>query len=152
MDATAEQLASLVGLSSAAVSTLARRGVMIRGERGKFNLEASVRAYCAHLRSAAAGRGNGTEPTAQSTQRARLARGQADAIELKNAARRGALVDAETVAREWEGICRMLRAGMLRVPKRATARLPNLTAQDVRSLDIEIRAVLNELGIKSDAW
>jgi phage terminase Nu1 subunit (DNA packaging protein) len=76
MDATAEQLASLVGLSSAAVATLARRGVMIRGDRGKFNLEASVRAYCQHLREAAAGRGNGTEPTEQSTQRARLVRAQ----------------------------------------------------------------------------
>jgi terminase small subunit / prophage DNA-packing protein len=146
MDATAEQLASLVGLSSAAVSTLARRGVMIRGERGKFNLEASVRAYCAHLRSAAAGRGNGTEPTAQSTQRARLARGQAEAAELKNAARRGALVDSEAVAREWEGICRTLRVGMLQVPKRAAARLRHLSAQDVRAIDAEVRAVLTELA------
>jgi phage terminase Nu1 subunit (DNA packaging protein) len=114
MDATAEQLASLVGLSSAAVSTLARRGVLIRAGKGKFQLEASVRAYCTHLREAAAGRGNGTEPTEQSTQRARLA-----SAELKNEARRGSLVDSEAVAREWEGICRTIRAGMLRVPKRA---------------------------------
>jgi phage terminase Nu1 subunit (DNA packaging protein) len=72
--------------------------------------------------------------------------GRLDAIELKNAARRGALVDAETVAREWEGICRMLRVGMLRVPKRAAARLPHLTPQDVSAIDAEVRAVLTELA------
>jgi phage terminase Nu1 subunit (DNA packaging protein) len=77
-----------------------------------------------------------------------MAAAQADAIELKNARARGTLVDSEAVAREWEGICRTLRAGILRVPKRAAARLPHLTQQDVRTLDVEVQAVLNELGHK----
>jgi phage terminase Nu1 subunit (DNA packaging protein) len=73
----------------------------------------------------------------------------ADSVELKNARARGALVDSEAVAREWEGICRTIRAGMLRVPKRAAARLPHLTPQDVRAIDGEVRAALTELAADS---
>jgi phage terminase Nu1 subunit (DNA packaging protein) len=72
MDTTAEQLASLTGLSSKSVSTLARRGIMIRGARGKFKLEASLRSYCGHLREAVAAQGRPTSSEA-GKERARLA-------------------------------------------------------------------------------
>jgi phage terminase Nu1 subunit (DNA packaging protein) len=72
---TAEQLAALFGVSAEVVRSLARRGIAIkRPGPNCFALAESVRAYCQHLRKAAAGRGNGTERTEQSTQRARLAR------------------------------------------------------------------------------
>jgi phage terminase Nu1 subunit (DNA packaging protein) len=51
-------------------------------------------------------------------------------------------VPAEADAR----ICRTIRAGMLRVPKRAAAQLPHLTPQDVHTLDAELRAALAEVG------
>ena len=50
------------------------------------------------------------------TERARLARLQADAVEIKNARQRGALLDAEAVEREWTAVLAAVRAGMLAVP------------------------------------
>jgi terminase small subunit / prophage DNA-packing protein len=143
---TAEQLAALFGVSAEVVRSLARRGVVVkRPGPNCFALAESVRAYCTHLREGAAGRGNGTEPTEQSTQRARLARAMADSAELKNAARRGSLLDAGAVEAEWVGVARTIRAGVLRLPRRAGARL-GLTAEQERGLDDECREVLSELG------
>ena len=113
---------------------------MVPAGRKGFDLEASVRAYATHLREAVAAQGRPAQ-SGTGKERARLAKAQAEAVELKNARARGALVDAETVAREWEGICLTLRAGMLGF-RRVAARLPHLTPQDVRAIDCEVRAVL----------
>ena len=139
---SAEILARHCGLSSTVVASFARRGVMVRTGRGRFDLEASVRSYCQHLREQASGRKAGDAPMKD---RARLAKAMADSVEQKTAIRAGKLVDAEAVAREWEGICSSLRAGILRVPKRAAARLPHLTQQDVCAIDAEVRALVTEL-------
>jgi phage terminase Nu1 subunit (DNA packaging protein) len=88
VDVAIEQLAGLCGVSSTAVTTLARRGIMIRatgaGARGKFVLEASVRSYCTHLREQASGRKTGDAPAAD---RSRLVKAQAQAIEPSGGAR-----------------------------------------------------------------
>jgi phage terminase Nu1 subunit (DNA packaging protein) len=68
-----------------------------------------------------------------------------DAAEQRNAVRRGALVDAEAVAIEWQDIMLKVRAGVMRLPKRAGARL-GLSPEQVRALDDEVRAALRELG------
>jgi phage terminase Nu1 subunit (DNA packaging protein) len=141
---TGEVLANWLGISGTQVTSFARRGVMVRAGRKGFDLEASVRAYCQHMREAVAAQGRPAQ-SGTGKERATLAKAQADAIELKNARVRGTLVDSEAVAREWEGICRTIRAGMLRVPKRAAARLPHLTQQDVQTIDMEVRAALIEL-------
>jgi phage terminase Nu1 subunit (DNA packaging protein) len=65
--------------------------------------------------------------------------------ELKAAEKRRALLDAAEVEREWSGVLRTIRAGMLAVPSRIGARLPHLTAADVDEIDREVRAVLTEL-------
>jgi phage terminase Nu1 subunit (DNA packaging protein) len=78
VDVAIEKLAGLCGLSSTAVTTLARRGIMIRatgaGARGKFALESSIRSYCTHLRGQASGRKTGDAPAAD---RSRLVKAQA---------------------------------------------------------------------------
>jgi hypothetical protein len=50
------------------------------------------------------------------------------------------------VEAEWSGVLRTVRAGMLAVPSRCTARLPHLTAHDVGEIDGEVRGVLSEIG------
>ncbi|WP_424032517.1 terminase small subunit [Methylocella sp.] len=127
------------------MASFARRGIMVRAGRGKFDLEASVRAYATHLREAVAAQGRPAQ-SGTGKERQRLAAAQADAAELKNAVRRGELVDAEAVAREWEGVLRAVRAGVLRIPCRVAARLPHLTPTDVLTIDGDVRAVLSEIG------
>ena len=108
---TAEALAHLFGVSAKTVRALAGRGTIAKAGRNLFTLDESVQNYCAHLRGLAHGRKEGdTAPT----ERARLAAAQADAVELKNARARGALVDAAAVEAEWTGILRTVRAGCSR--------------------------------------
>lgn len=140
---TGETLARWFGVSSRTVTQLAARGIAIRKGRGRFDLEASVHAYAEHLRGLAHGRKEGDGPGAG---RARLAKAQeADAIELKMAVQRGALLDAGEVEREWSGVCRTIRAGIMRIPRRAGNRL-GLGPDAVQVLDDEVREVLTELG------
>ena len=141
-DVTAEKMAEVCGLSSKSVATLARRGVMHRGARGKFDLESSVRAYCQHLREQAVGRKEGDAPMKD---RARLAKAQADCVEQKTAIRAGRLLDSDTVAAQWTGACRCLRAGVLRIPRRAAARL-GLSPAQTRELEAECRETLTALA------
>ena len=70
-----------------------------------FVLAESVRAYCTHHRDMAAGWGTAPSQRHKARRRARLVNLQADAVEVRHAVRRGALVDAEPVAAEWSGFC-----------------------------------------------
>jgi terminase small subunit / prophage DNA-packing protein len=147
VDVSIEQLAALLDISSTAVSTNARRGILIRSKaRGKFNMEASVRNYCRHLREQAAGRKTGD---VSATDRDRLAKAQREAIEQKTAMRAGKLLDAEAVENEWCGIARVIRAGILRIPRRVGDRA-GLTAEQVRMVDDEVRACLSWIGAAQD--
>lgn len=139
-------LAELFGISTRAVSDLAKRGIVVRAGRG-YALAASVRGYCDHLRTLATGRGGNEAAISNATiERGRLARAQAEHVELKNATARRELVSAAEIETEWSGILRTVRAGVLAAPSRCQQRLPHLSAHDVAEIDAELRAVLTEIG------
>jgi phage terminase Nu1 subunit (DNA packaging protein) len=56
------------------------------------------------------------------------------------------MLDAAAVEADWSGTLRNVRAGMLAVPSRASARLPHLTPHDIAEIDAEVRAVLTEIS------
>lgn len=85
---TQEAFGQLVGISQPAVSYLMKRGVIQPGDSGLVWLQA----YCAHLREQAAARGSDGKLVSQ---RARLAREQADALAMKNEQMRRELVPTE---------------------------------------------------------
>lgn len=138
-------LADLFGVTDRTIRDLAKRGIIAKAGCG-FVLADSVRRYCAHLRDLATGRGGEAAITSATTERARLARMQADLAETKGRKLRGELVEANAVEAEWSGVLRTVRAGMLAVPSRAAQRLPHLSAPDVAEIDSEVRAVLTEIG------
>ena len=65
---------------------------------------------------------------------------------LRVAKKRGELVDAGEIEREWTDILRVVRSGMLAIPNRIGAQLPHLPCDDVAAIERDIRAVLTELG------
>lgn len=142
---TAVDLARIWGITRQAVNALARQGVIARQGRG-FPRDESTLRYCAHLRELATGRGGASAITSATAERARLIREQADAAAMKNEEARGRLLDAGTVEREWSGVLRTVRAGMLAVPSRVQQRLPHLTKHDVSEIDREVRVVLTEVA------
>lgn len=142
---TIGEICALLGVSPTAIRELAAAGIVRRIGRGGYDLDASVTAYCAHLRQGASGRGGEL-----ANERARLAREQADMAAMKNRQLRGELVEVGTVRQTWIGIARSVRAGVLSLPTRVQARLPHLTAHDVAEIEREARAVLTELADDAD--
>lgn len=136
-------------MSDRSIRDLAARGVVERDARGRYPLEASIARYCNHLREMAAGRSGDDGSRSLVSERARLAKAQADEREAKLAAMRGELLPAGEVLEEWSSIMCQVRAGMLAVPSRVRQRLGHLTADDGEIIDQEIRDVLSELA--SDA-
>lgn len=139
-------LASLLGVSERLIRDLATEGTIVRMGRGKYDLEASVRGYCARLRETASGRGGESATQNLTAERTRLAQEQADTAALKNAQLRGELVSAVEVERQWSDVLRTVRAGLLAVPSRILQRCPHLNAQDGVEIDLEVREALKELA------
>lgn len=139
-------LADAFGISERAVRMLAEKGVISRTSASLYPLRESIRAYTHHLRETAARRDGTGAGSALTLQRERVAREQADALAMKNAAARGELISAAEVERMWATICRAVRTRMLATPARAHQRLPHLTAHDLRTFDDEIRRGLTELS------
>lgn len=137
------QLATLLGISRAAVAEQGRNGVTVRAGRARYDLVASVQRYTAHLRTHAARAGRPSEGgDALKQARTRLAEEQASLAALKVAEAQGRLVDAGDVTRQWETLLTDLRAALLAVP----GRLPGIDRDTLTRVDGEIRAALLELA------
>ena len=81
---TAADLADLLGVNTRSIRDLAKRDIIVRAG-ADYVLGESVRRYCAHLRKLATGRRGEAAITSATAERGRLARAQAEHIEMKNA-------------------------------------------------------------------
>jgi phage terminase Nu1 subunit (DNA packaging protein) len=76
-----------------------------------------------HEKSLAAGLNGEAIPSVE-LERALLARSQREAVEMANAVRRGELVEASGVLREWQAMIAACRAKLLSLGDKLAARLP----------------------------
>ena len=90
----------------------------------------------------------GRPPSATSLHGARTRKENAlaELREIEVRKKRGALLEAETVARRWEAIGREVQARVLACTSRIRAALPHLTAADAEVIDRELRAALTALA------
>lgn len=142
---SAKELGQWLGVTDRMVREYADRGIVVRHGRGKYLLQESVTNLLRHLREVSAGRGGADAQLDLTTEKARLAKEQADGQELKNKQLRGELVLAADVEREWSDILRGVRAGVLAVPSRVRAAV-GLTPEQATELDAELRRTLTDLG------
>ncbi len=142
-------LCDLLALSPAALSDLKKRGIAIHIGRDAYDMAETVRRYVEHLRGTASGRGGEEQITSLTAERSRLAKEQADAMALKNAALRGYLVSAAEVERTWGDLLRQVRARILAVPGRLRLS-QHLPPEIFVEIDRELRDALMELGNADD--
>ncbi|WP_065383232.1 hypothetical protein [Hyphomonas sp. ND6WE1B] len=131
----APALASVLGITVRSVHRLAAESVIER-KAGRYDLRKCVRAYLAHRLDSKPGVAD----------KARKEKANADLLELKAAQMAGKLLDAAEVEREWASVCRDLRAALLALPGRLSARLPHLGKADLAAIDSELREALTALG------
>lgn len=143
--------AKLVNVSPGRVSQMVAAGLPVEADgridvaRGKLWIQENISPTRSAAQAAQADLPFAAQPDAAS-ERLRLLKEQADHAALKNAALRRELVPAAEVEREWSGVLREVRAGILAVPSRLRQVLPHLSAADVEAIDAELRRVLEELA------
>ena len=141
------ELADLLGLTSSRIRTLTRDGILKRTAKATYDRREAVRSYAHALREALTKKGHASKGgDALAAEKLRLATAQADKLERANAADRGNLIPASDVAREWAGVLRGVRAGLLALPSRVGSRLGHLTPHDLSEIDLEVRSTLNDLS------
>ena len=141
-----QDLCKLFDLSPAGLSDLKKRGIVVQHGHDTYDLAASVTAYVTHLRGIAAGWGTADQAAQLTTERARLAKEQADAQAIKNAKLRGELVEADQVERTWADTLRHVRSRILAVPSRIRSKDPSISRGTIETLDRALRDALTELG------
>lgn len=129
--ATQAEIAEHLDLSQQAVSQLLAARVLPKARRAELDLDACRVAYVRHLREIAAGRAS--EASAEEgldlvEQRARLAKSQADAQEMRNHTARGALIPRPAMVAVLTASFANCRARLLAIPTRAAPLLIGRTS------------------------
>lgn len=141
--------AKAVNLSPSRVTRMIQQGMPVEPDgridvaRGKLWMRENIDPR----RSAAQPQGSlSFEKPEKINHRERLAREQADRVALQNAILRNEYVKADEVEREWSDLIRQARSAFLAVPSRLRQLLPGLSADEVATIDGELRRVLEELA------
>jgi len=152
--ATADQLAVLLQMSSRRVRELAAEGLFPRAA-GRYAVLPCVHAYIADLRTRERAK-PGPDPLVVAAaldgrqQRARLAKLQADRVELEIQRERGQLVDAEAIKIAYVTLVTQARNRLLAVPGAAQGQISHLTVDEVEMLEGLIAAALEEVADGDD--
>jgi terminase small subunit / prophage DNA-packing protein len=137
--------AELVGVSERSVRELLRKGIIKRDVDGGILHPEGIRSYVSHLRELAAGRG-GEAAAEVASHRAALLKIQAARAQFQLDQELEKWVELTDVEAHWDSALRTLRAGVLAIPTRCSARVPGMTREMVYEMDQEIRELLTELA------
>lgn len=144
---TGAQLAAILGISRATVSNLAADGVLMRADRGAFDLAGSVQAYVRHKVTAAKASGDDGAVQSLTAERARMARLKADQVERAARTAAGELIPASDVQRAWIAIATAVRTRLLMIPTKVAPRVAGKAPAEVQSLlRAEINAALGDIS------
>lgn len=131
---TQKQFGEIVGISQPMVSDLVMRGVLADGAP----LRDWLLSYCGNLREVAAGRTGDL-----SEERARLARAQAEKVEMQNAVTRGELTPTIVLEQVLAAAASKAAGIFDAIPGMVKRRVPVLTAGDVDLIAAEIAKARN---------
>lgn len=136
------QLVQLLNLSVPQVYNLANSGVIPASDKGVWNLTQCAHNYIKYLQGRA-----GEEKRDYAVERTRLAKLQADKVDMEIKVLAGELLPAALVAHVWGGMTTAARARLLALPYRiATAALSADSFSAIETAANElIREALNEL-------
>lgn len=141
---TQKDFGLLVGISQPAVSDLISRGVLFDGDTtGNWLL-----AYCDNLRMQAAGRG-GDAAGALTAERARLARAQAEKIEMQNAVSRKELAPVALLEQVLATTGTKAKRILATIKGELRRRFPSMSATDMQAVDTIIGKALGQIASMS---
>jgi phage terminase Nu1 subunit (DNA packaging protein) len=146
---TARELSKWIGIGLPRIRELTALGVLKKGTKGYAMPETNL-AYTAYLRQGKIGKRGVGKASGSADEKQRLTRLQADALELKNRAASGKMLDEDVVKERVATVNRNVRNGVLAAPARVAQTMPHWTQRDVAAIDAELRRVLTALGTAAD--
>jgi terminase small subunit / prophage DNA-packing protein len=135
---TQEAFGKMVGISQQAVSNLVSRGVLMPGA----STDVWIIGYCSHLREVAAGR-VATEGLDLATERARLARENADKLRMQNDVTRRSLAPTHLLEEILAKAGNKAAAILDTIPSAIQCRVPALSADDIAAIAREVAKARN---------
>lgn len=142
-------LAKLFNLTEVRVQQLAKMNVVVKGERGRYDLWGSVRGYIRYLQDRAAGKGmSDGEGGDYEKHRARLYAARADAQEVLAARLKGTVHDAAAISSVMNEMIANARSRLLAIPTTAAPRLADISDPNecVQLLTDAVHEALAELA------
>jgi phage terminase Nu1 subunit (DNA packaging protein) len=145
-------LAKLFNLTDIRVQQLAKMGVCVKAERGRYDLWASVKGYIKYLQERAVGRGpegGGGEGDDYQKHRARLYKARADKEEIQASLLAGKAHDAAIIEKVWGDMLANAKTRIMAIPTKAAGRVQSvLPLPQVEALLREpCMEALNELAV-----
>lgn len=135
---TQRQFADMIGVSEAAVSGMVKAGVIVSGQC----VGAWLRDYCSHIREQAAGRAAaGNFDLA--TERARLAKEQADKVAMQNAERRGELAPVAAMEMVLATVGSKVGKILDTIPGLVRRRVPGIGSDVIEAISADIAKCRN---------
>ncbi|MFC5509281.1 hypothetical protein [Bosea massiliensis] len=124
-------MAAFTNMSTRGVRDFVARRIFVPGsKKGLLKFVESIHRYHDHLRASAIGKAGGGERDTLTTERANLAKLQAQEVELRLARARGEYVPLSDVTDGWAKVAQIVRAQGLAQTSRIGAKVPHLTAHD----------------------
>mgnify|MGYP007059385631 CR=1 FL=1 len=123
--ASTAQVAEALDLTTSRVGQLARKGILVKLGRNRFDLVQSTQGYLRFLR-------DGTDDTlTPADERAKLLRVQRKLKELELAAKNGSLVPVEQIGEAWSRVTAGWRQNLIGVPARIAPYLVGKNAVEI---------------------
>ncbi len=148
VEISTQSLCALAGVTPATLSAWQRRGLIAKNGRNRWPMKATVQALVKHYRETAEARTEADGGLDLKAEKARLAREQADGLQLKNDELRRKLLPAEEVDTAWKAFCGLARFRLQQATASAVAKITGLSdPQAIRQLlEEEIHAALADLS------
>ena len=121
--ATQAYCAKLLGISERRFRELIGEGVIPSAEKGSYDIELIVPAYCANLREVAAGRGGGEGQANKATAEARLAEAKAEKAEMEAAEMRGTLVPLADIEDPLHSAVQIMKTRLMAIPAKVASQI-----------------------------
>ena len=134
-------LAKLFNLTDIRIQQLAKMGVCVKAERGRYDLWQSIRGYVKYLQERAVGKGvdsGGGEGDDYQKHRSRLYKARADQEEVKAAILKGRSHDGEIIEKVWSDMLVNAKTRIMSIPTKAAGKV-----QSVLPLP-QVEAILRE--------
>lgn len=139
-----EELAQLLGTSRQTVNQLARRGVIPKSSRGRFDLMQCLPAYCGHLRGVAAGhRGEGGLDLVQ--EKAKHTQAMTIRTQMDIAEKQGALILRSEVEEQGRQLATLVLNHLENMPSRVADAIAAAFGKPVTGFDVE-QVLLREIA------